>query len=277
MLWRLREHLGTAGLIVAIVALSVALAGGAIAANGGAGNGKATASAKAKKGPRGPKGPKGDTGPAGPAGPAGPQGAKGDNGAAGANGSNGADGAKGATGNQGTQGTKGATGVTGPTGQTGYTKTLPPGETETGTWGFTKALEPEIVIAPISFTIPLPGDLGADAVHLIAPTGEEIVFNETTFESEEVSPTADCAGTAEAPSAVPGALCVYATATPIVGPTYMGSNLITNPASECALLGCTIEFGGPGGGAGTAGALIQISRDSVASGWGTWAVSAPLP
>ena len=45
---RLREHLGTAGLVVAIVALVAALAGGAIAANGGSGDGKATASAKRK-------------------------------------------------------------------------------------------------------------------------------------------------------------------------------------------------------------------------------------
>jgi hypothetical protein len=280
MLSRLREHLGGAGLVVAIVALSVALAGGAIAANGGAGNGKATASAKAKKGPRGPKGPKGDTGPAGPAGPAGPQGAKGDTGVAGVNGSNGADGAKGATGNQGNQGAKGATGatgVTGPTGQTGYTKTLPPGETETGTWGFNKGETPEGAVAPIAFSIPLPGNLAAGAVHLIAPTGEEIVYNETTLESEEVPPSTDCAGTVEAPSAAPGTLCVYATVTPAVGPTIMGSNLIISPASDCEAFGCLIEFSGPGGGASAVGALLLVNSGTQVRAWGTWAVTAPLP
>jgi len=91
MLSRLREHLGTAGLIVAVVALVAALAGGAIAATGG---GKATTSAKGKPGPRGKTG---KTGPAGPQGPAGAAGAKGDAGAAGANGSNGSNGANGST------------------------------------------------------------------------------------------------------------------------------------------------------------------------------------
>jgi hypothetical protein len=117
MLTRLRIHFGAAGLIVAIMALVVALAGSAIAANGGgSSDGKATASAKAKKGP---KGPKGDTGPAGPAGPAGPQGAKGDNGAPGANGKDGTNGAKGTTGAQGPTGNTGPIGLTGPQGPVG--------------------------------------------------------------------------------------------------------------------------------------------------------------
>jgi hypothetical protein len=115
MLTRLRTHLGTAGLLVAIVALIAALAGGAYAA-GGSSSGKATASAKGKKGPRGPKG---DTGPAGPAGPAGPQGAKGDTGAAGANGKDGTNGAKGTTGAQGPTGNTGPIGLTGPQGPVG--------------------------------------------------------------------------------------------------------------------------------------------------------------
>jgi len=150
MFSRLREHFGTAGLVVAIVALVAALAGGAIAANGGSGEGKATASAKAKKGPRGPKGPKGDPGPAGPAGPAGPQGAKGDPGAAGANGSDGVSpiGSK-FSGNQkgcteggvefkGSNTTVACNGVKGEEGPEGspWTAggTLPPGETLSGIW-----------------------------------------------------------------------------------------------------------------------------------------------
>ncbi len=127
MFSRLREHFGTASLIVAVFALMAALATGAVAANGGSGEGKASASAKAKKGPRGPKGPKGakgDPGPAGPQGPVGPpgsQGPKGDPGAAGADGVKGATGATGpaGTGATGPAGPAGPTGLEGPTGPTG--------------------------------------------------------------------------------------------------------------------------------------------------------------
>lgn len=93
MLNRFRDHLGTAGLFVAIVALIAALAGGAIAANNL--GGKATVSAKGKKGPRGPRGPQGPKGATGPAG------ANGTNGKDGINGTNGTDGAKGADGADG--------------------------------------------------------------------------------------------------------------------------------------------------------------------------------
>src|ERR1700760_3375487 len=78
LLERLKRRLGAngPGLTVAIIALIVALSGGAFAASHGA-----TASkTKVVKGPRGPKGPKGDAGPAGPQGPAGAPGAKGDQG-----------------------------------------------------------------------------------------------------------------------------------------------------------------------------------------------------
>jgi hypothetical protein len=84
----LRTRFGIPG-VISVIALVFAMLGGAYAANNTSGGGKATASARAKKGPRGPKGPKGDTGPAGPAGPQGP---KGDTGAAGSNGGAGKDG-----------------------------------------------------------------------------------------------------------------------------------------------------------------------------------------
>ena len=89
MFTRLRKHLGTAGLLVAVVALVAALGGGAVAAQSG---GDATASAKKKKGKQGGLNAKQKrqviaiakrfqgSGPAGPAGPAGPQGPKGDSG-----------------------------------------------------------------------------------------------------------------------------------------------------------------------------------------------------
>jgi hypothetical protein len=183
MFSRLREHFGTAGLIVAIVALVAALAGGAIAATGGSSGGKAAASAKAKKGPRGPKGPKGDTGPAGPAGPAGPQGSAGPKGDTGAPGANGTDGAKGAT---------GPTGLDGKDGKTGFTETLPAGETETGTWGG-NGKEGALSI-PISFTLPL------ETVPTFVYVGFEGDF------SEQGCPGIGADGL---PLADPGTLCVY--------------------------------------------------------------------
>ena len=217
MLSRLREHLGTAGLVVAIVALVAALAGGAIAANGGSGDGKATASAKAKKGPRGPKGPKGDTGPAGPAGPQGAKGDKGDTGAAGSNGTNGTNGAPGAAGAPGTSVTNTAlpkgnvncpeggaefkVGAGTPTracnGTTGFTETLPPGETETGTWSITNSSMGFMdSTAAISFPIPLAESGGA---------GSAITFNGKQTEEEEF--TANCPGSLAEPQAEPGFLC----------------------------------------------------------------------
>jgi hypothetical protein len=133
----LREPFGKAGLIVAIVALVFALAGGAIAANNAltgkqkkevtkiakkfVGNySKATASAKAKQGKQGKTG---KTGPQGPAGPAGPAGAKGDTGTNGKDGTN------------GTNGKEGPEGKAGKDGTTGFTETLPSGKTETGSEG----------------------------------------------------------------------------------------------------------------------------------------------
>jgi Collagen triple helix repeat (20 copies) len=200
MLSRLREHFGTAGLVVAIVALVAALAGGAIAATGGSNGDKATASAKGKQGPRGKTGKTGPQGPAGPAGPAGAQGPAGAKGDAGAAGSNGSAGAKGAT---------GATGATGPTGEEGevgpegsaWTElgTLPSEATETGTWAMTgndDGSESETNTAAISFPIPL---AQADAEGL-----EVKIWN--SFKSQD---PAECPGDAINPKADPGFLCIY--------------------------------------------------------------------
>src|ERR1700710_172411 len=145
----LRTRFGIPG-VISVIDLVFAMFGGAYAASNSSGGGKATASAKAKKGPRGPKGATGPAGPAGAQGPAGPAGAKGD---AGANGSNGAAGATGAT---GPTGGKGATGAEGSPWTAGGT--LPAGKTETGTWAanFVRvgggAAQTTV---PISFPIPL--------------------------------------------------------------------------------------------------------------------------
>jgi hypothetical protein len=106
MLSPLRSRFGIPG-VISVIALVFAMLGGAYAANN-SGGGKATASAKAKKGPRGPKGA---TGPAGPTGPAG---------------ANGKDGASGKEGPQGPAGPQGPPGTAGPAGAAGKSVTSTP-------------------------------------------------------------------------------------------------------------------------------------------------------
>lgn len=244
------------------------------------------ASLKGKAGPRGT---------AGPAGPAGPQGAAG---AAGAKGENGAAGGQGPQGNNGTSATtKSFTGVKkvgseeckaggvevtsvsgvslvcdGTNGKTGFTKTLPEGETETGTWAlgsFEAAAVSGVVQVPVSFAIPLssalPGEECGDVVddhvaagckvHYINHAGKEVILNES-FEYKEFESTA-CLGNAATPTAEPGNLCVYAGAESNVTAV---SGRIYNPS--------TTE-----GGAATAGAFIAVIVDANgAEAFGTWAV-----
>lgn len=180
----LRPHLGTAGLIVAIIALVLAAVGGAVAASH-----SATASAKHKKntsssqGPRGPRGFKGDVGPAGP------------QGVAGAKGSTGANGAPGPVGPTGPAGPIGSPGPAGPAGP--LLESAPSGYEMRGHWS--------VVVGPVleegqgagysatSFPLPLKTPIEA-ANSLIVEPGEE--------------PTG-CPGTAEEPKADSGFLCYY--------------------------------------------------------------------
>jgi hypothetical protein len=119
-------------MIVAIVAVVLALTGGAFAAqklidgsqikNGSIAASKLTPQAKHQlEGERGPKGAKGANGAPGSTGAAGPQGPKGDKGDAGVQGPGGAKGETGATGPQGPKGDAGASGPAGPKGDTGAT------------------------------------------------------------------------------------------------------------------------------------------------------------
>jgi hypothetical protein len=214
----LRNRFGIPG-VISVIALVFAMLGGAYAASSSSNGGKATASAKAKKGPRGPKGA---TGPAGPAGPVGAQGPAGANGKDGTNGSNGPTGATGANGTsvisstettgtancEGRGGSKFVAGVsttyacngkdgTGGGGG-GWSKTLPSGETEAGTWSvvgnWDNSSENETQIGPISFPIPL---AQADA------EGIGIKF------SREGKEPAECGGDVFSPAADPGFLCIY--------------------------------------------------------------------
>lgn len=204
----IREPFGTAGLIVAIVALILALTGAAFAVSGLNGKQKKEVEKIAKK----YAGKPGANGTNGANGSNGAPGAKGDAGAPGANGAPGqsvtgtpiaAGGACGA----GVTGVKyilGATstnvcnGKNGADGLSGFTKTLPPGETETGTFAgagsdYADFTEAQI---PISFNIPL------------EENGEAFFLDIGETETSSDDPNG-CTGTVEAPTAPAGVLCIY--------------------------------------------------------------------
>jgi hypothetical protein len=291
MLSPLRNRFGIPG-VISVIALVFAMLGGAYAATN-SGSGKATASAKAKKGPRGPKGATGPAGPAGPAGPTGPAGAKGD---AGSNGSNGKDGANGTNGTNGTgvttasfSGSKGAcneeqggvevksaspaafvcNGLQGEPGEQGeqgedgeegspWTAggTLPPGSTETGAWAFngTEADTAGIQV-PISFSIPLAAGLRG-----ITPGHPELLTH-VHFESE-AGFEATCPGIVGAPEANPGELCVYVNAQEgVEGTSFEGIDKLNS------------SLGNSGASRSGARLIFAPPTEAVASGNGTFAVT----
>lgn len=214
-LTRLKRQLGASGpgVVVAIVALIVALTGGAFAATN---QGASTSKTKVVKGPPGPKGAKGAKGNPGALGPAGSQGAagaKGDTGAQGPEGKQGKDGKDGEAGKSPVIVAEGPT-VCEPNGGVVYEVegsgeeaeicngaegspwtaggALPPGATETGTWSMNGEGYP--IHAPISFSVPLAEKLEPSQVHLVG----EADFG--TF----------CSGNgATHPAPAPGELCVY--------------------------------------------------------------------
>jgi len=198
MLSRLHQKLGTAGLVVAVVALVVALAGTAFAALPGLNSKQKKEVKKIAKSVAKP-GPKGPTGPAGPAGPAGKDGINGTNGTNGTDGKDGATGPTGKTGATGPTGTAGTsvTGVTGATGPTGNIgATLASGASETGMWTSGKPqVEEAALMDTISFNIPL---AATPTVNVLKKDG-----------TAKTGSAANCPGTADAPSANPGNLCLY--------------------------------------------------------------------
>jgi Collagen triple helix repeat (20 copies) len=252
MFHRLTEPFGKAGLIVAVVALVAALTGGAFAATGGgplaSSSGAKHKKSKAKKGPRGPRG---KTGPAGPAGPAGLPGA------AGKEGPQGKEGPRGPEGPEGHEGKEGHEGHEGKEGKSGFTATLPPEETETGTWIISVGVE-ENPLTAISFPIPLAAPLEENEVHYVEESGNG----------------ATCPGSAEEPEAEAGNLCVYQKLAAGVEENNHG---FAEPAF--IRTGATPAFP-PELGAGVSGAQLLLQHEanpatSPVTAWGTWAVTAP--
>ncbi len=279
----LRNRFGIPG-VISVIALVFAMLGGAYAASNN-GGGKATASAKAKRGPRGPKGATGPAGAQGPAGANGKDGAAGKDGSAGIQGSQGLPGKsvavnnysgpecagseEGATvevagepatkkyvcdGEEGSPGSPGSPWTAG--------GTLPGGATETGVWVVAKSGADGAggMLAPISFTIPLAAPLEGAEVHYINPAGKEVRIDEEEAELLEFTSTA-CLGTVDAPSATSGNLCIYAHKN--TGLTY--SDLIHKASSS----GGSFE----GGSAGVSGAIIPSVSGETFIGNGSWAVT----
>jgi hypothetical protein len=209
MLSLLRNRFGVPGAL-AVVALVFAMAGGALAAKKVIITKLSQISPsvqKQLKGKAGPAGAKGDTGAVGPQGPAGSAGKDGSNGAA---------------------GPAGPAGPTGPTGSPWVAGgTLPAGSTETGGFAIqTDFLEDAgegLGITSISFPIPL-----------AAPLPE----TKTVF-----APNANCPGTAAAPKAAPGFLCVY----PEVGVGLAIQKLSPKETPGASTAGAIVVLHGGGG------------------------------
>ena len=210
MISRIHNKLGTAGLVVAIVALVVALTGAAIAASPAL-NGKQKKEVKniAKQ-------YAGKPGAQGPQGPAGPQGAKGDTGAAGKDGTN------------GTNGTNGTDGEDGMCTAGNPACELPSDSELVGVWSTSGGVGIEdhrdISLTPISFNVrvsPAPTALwafenGGFTFGAELHDGSATIFgpssNPETLEDAEADQEAweeACPGSASAPAATPGFLCIY--------------------------------------------------------------------
>jgi collagen triple helix repeat protein len=244
---RIHQKLGTAGFVIAIVALVAALGGTALAAKGAlTGKQKKEVEKIAKKyagapgtpGAAGPAGPKGDTGAQGPEGKQGPQG------------------------EEGPQGKQGIQGIQGVPGTTGFTKTLPAGEQETGVWSL--SLPPTEteglveVLVPISFPIPVAKGAGLSSVFR---------FTAQQVKDKEFG-TSGCSWKLADPEARPeatkaGTLCIFAQEEVIDEIGFGGVHPIGVPASQ---------------GFGPAGAYLLYQSFSNAEDQfavGAWAVNGP--
>jgi hypothetical protein len=269
----IREPFGTAGLIIACIALVAALGGTALAAAKLNSKQKKEVEKIAKKF----AGKPGTNGATGPAGPTGPAGANGKDGANGTNGTNGSPGPSGVsptganfTGSKTVGSTTCAEGgieykgastnlvCNGAKGTTGFTKTLPSGETEKGTWSVlyhaTEAALPGS--SAISFTIPLAKGV---LPHLVGPEEGEGEPNENL--------PAGCLGNYTTPGAEKGNLCAFAQTEENAGKYATLFNF---------LLPGTTEGTFPNQKTGTAGAVVVFQSESEGnvSAVGTWAVTA---
>ncbi|MFZ1155228.1 MAG: hypothetical protein WAN93_10020 [Solirubrobacteraceae bacterium] len=251
MFSRVRSRVTYANVAMTL-ALVFAMTGGAYAAGKYVITSTKQISPKVLKGLKS-KGPAGAAGAVGPEGKAGAPGAAGKDGAAGLTGK---EGSQGLQGSQGPQGPKGATGATGEPWTAGGT--LPSGKTETGTWVYRGNKENGAVGSDaVSFTIPLTNTSNVEFVYTKAAT-----------------PPTHCTGSAAAPTAPSGYLCVYnALEEEPFGKPGSATFVGTNNGEEFSFA--------PGPAVGKEGALlnfetVHIGESTIpyAIAEGTWAVTA---
>jgi len=303
----IREPFGTAGLVVACVALILALTGAAFAAAGLTGKQKKEVEKIAKKFAGKPGAP-GATGAQGPAGANGKDGAQGEKGATGNTGAAGPAGSAGATGTAGEDGKSvemtpvpsgggeltceeqggaiyevedsgeeaticnGKEGPAGPAGPEGVCSTagctLPTGVVETGTWAFTRSVETFTVEGGTEeITV-------GDSMPIRVPISFAIPMP-VGLQSTAVHFATDadfatfCGGTPAAPEPLNSKeVCVYVNgAEPVQGTTFVGICKVSVAIETCEA-GNTSSLGANRAGA----ALVFAKPTDNASGSGTFAV-----
>jgi len=216
-----RRHVNPTAAI-AVLALFLAMSGGAWAAHRYIVTSTGQIKPSVLKQLRGAAGARGLPGAAGAQGPQGPQGAPGKDGAPGRDGTPGKDG------NEGREG------------HTGFTETLPSGKTETGTWTVnvpTTAAE-GITFVSIGFAVPLAG-------------GGEAVFLNASETAGEVG-TGGCAGTVAEPAAPAGKLCIYTEEEEVEKPTSAPKTDFSEELGHYGKPGTFLEFGLKTGGSASA-------------------------
>jgi hypothetical protein len=186
MLHRIHNKFGTAGLVVAIVALVASLVGGAYAAsNGLTAKQKRQVRAIAKSfqgtGPAGPQGPTGQQGAVGPVGPRGPE---------------------------GPEGSEGPEGPSGP-----FVSQVPSEESLRGVWSAAGTSSEDTALVPITFAFPVSPAPTLIFIKEDGATGFRVKPTGFTFPDDLLSGAAAieafCPGTPAAPTAEPGFVCVY--------------------------------------------------------------------
>jgi hypothetical protein len=139
--------------------------------------------------------------------------------------------------------------------------TLPSEATETGAWILWKPFVTDFEArTSLSFAIPLSAGLDEEHVHYVNAAGQELIVDPVTEEAEFVA-AITCLGTATAPSAPPGNLCVYVG---VEGGPMEPAGTINPLVGNNSI-----------GGASTAGAVVRITGDTGLTVKGSWAVTAP--
>ena len=151
-------------------------------------------------------------------------------------------------------GPAGATGAVGPTGSPGrnaqFGETLAAGATAYGSWNIQDAFEPAVA-REFAFALPAPAPVVlTDATVNFGAAAASLATDED----------ASCGGTATAPTAPPGKVCIYTDYGGFSSNGLTGEALRLNPEAPASSIGFTISTGTAGNNGSTGG---------------TWAYTAP--